>query len=197
MQNGWTRFPYSKISNSAVSRVFHVLHYDKHVWLSQATHVLSSLHITSNYEEYGCIGAVKFKLELEGSLPDGYLILCPFKDLLTPKGSFKLSEPQVYWSLDASGIQKLGAEEALNLGFPVVVLKIRLRVFRYEEVRYTALRQFHQAKGFNPDSQDVARHLEYPLYQIYPQTDTPFAHVQDKTQNARVPRFSELAEVFE
>ncbi|KAJ7821418.1 hypothetical protein B0H13DRAFT_1660301, partial [Mycena leptocephala] len=28
---------------------------------------------------------------------------------------------------------------------------------------YAALRQFHRAKGFDPDSQDVARHLGYPF----------------------------------
>ncbi|KAJ7755486.1 hypothetical protein B0H16DRAFT_715739 [Mycena metata] len=34
---------------------------------------------------------------------------------------------------------------------------------------YAGLRKFHRAKGFDPDSQDVARHLGYPLYQVSPQ----------------------------
>jgi hypothetical protein len=41
---------------------------------------------------------------------------------------------------------------------------------------YTGLRQFHQAKGFDPDSQDVARHLGQPLYQLLSETDGSFAH---------------------
>jgi hypothetical protein len=41
---------------------------------------------------------------------------------------------------------------------------------------YTGLRQFHRAKGFDPDSQDVARHLGKPIYQLAREMDIPFAH---------------------
>ncbi|KAJ7736613.1 hypothetical protein B0H14DRAFT_3612122 [Mycena olivaceomarginata] len=42
---------------------------------------------------------------------------------------------------------------------------------------YASLRQFHQAKGFNPDNQNVARHLRAPLFQLSSEVDPPFAHV--------------------
>jgi hypothetical protein len=41
---------------------------------------------------------------------------------------------------------------------------------------YAALRQFHRAKGFDPDSQDVAQHLGYPLFQLPSAVDPLFAH---------------------
>lgn len=42
---------------------------------------------------------------------------------------------------------------------------------------YAGLRQFHQAKGFDPESQEVARHLGYSYYQLPSQRDAlPFAH---------------------
>jgi hypothetical protein len=41
---------------------------------------------------------------------------------------------------------------------------------------YAGLRQFHQAKGFDPNSQDVARHLGHSLYQLAAEVDAPFAH---------------------
>jgi sRNA-binding protein len=41
---------------------------------------------------------------------------------------------------------------------------------------YAGLRKFHQLKGFDPESEDVARHLGYPIYQLSREIDTPFAH---------------------
>jgi hypothetical protein len=43
---------------------------------------------------------------------------------------------------------------------------------------YAGLRQFHRAKGFDPDSQDVACHLGYPIYQLHRAgpVDPLFAH---------------------
>ncbi|KAJ7205504.1 hypothetical protein GGX14DRAFT_397649 [Mycena pura] len=40
---------------------------------------------------------------------------------------------------------------------------------------YDGLREFHQAKGFDPDSQDVAQHPGYPLYEVTPGIDARFA----------------------
>ncbi|KAJ6602944.1 hypothetical protein B0H10DRAFT_1887139, partial [Mycena sp. CBHHK59/15] len=47
---------------------------------------------------------------------------------------------------------------------------------------YTGLRQFHQGKGFDPDSQEISRHLEYPLYQVSCELDVPFAHVEESDE---------------
>ncbi|KAJ7509614.1 hypothetical protein B0H11DRAFT_1846685 [Mycena galericulata] len=177
MQNGWTRFRCSEVSNSIVSRMFRILQHDTHVWLSQATHILDSLQITDNYEEFRCVRVLEFRLRLKEHLPDGYLFLCPLNDLQAPvDGFFQITDSQAYWSLDTSGIQELSVEEALSLGFPAPVLQVELFGVNLREYEYSALRQFHQAKGFDPDSPDVARHLGYPFYQIYPQTDAPFAH---------------------
>jgi hypothetical protein len=41
---------------------------------------------------------------------------------------------------------------------------------------YAGLRKFHQAKDFDPESQDVARHLGHPLYQLSGERNTLFAY---------------------
>ncbi|KAJ7230805.1 hypothetical protein C8J57DRAFT_1386955 [Mycena rebaudengoi] len=41
---------------------------------------------------------------------------------------------------------------------------------------YTGLHQFHRGKGFDPDSLDVARHLGYPLLELFHETDVSSAH---------------------
>ncbi|KAJ7509643.1 hypothetical protein B0H11DRAFT_1702336, partial [Mycena galericulata] len=109
--------------------------------------------------------------------PDGYLFLCPLDDLRSPvNGFFQITDSQAYWSLDASGIQKLSAEEAVSLGFPAPVLQGWFCSEKSGECQYGALRQFHQAKGFDLGSQDVAKHFGYPLFQICGQPAPSFAH---------------------
>jgi hypothetical protein len=52
-------------------------------------------------------------------------------------------------------------------------------VLRYWEASvYGGLRQFHQAKGFDLDSQDLARHLGVPLYQLSNEMVAPSTHCE-------------------
>ncbi|KAJ7928252.1 hypothetical protein B0H13DRAFT_1704522, partial [Mycena leptocephala] len=81
-----------------------------------------------------------------------------------------------YWSLDSSGAERLSPEEAAELGFPCIQLHTSIYADYWEAEVYAALRQFHRAKRFDPDSQDVARHLGYPLFQLTSAVDTLFAH---------------------
>jgi hypothetical protein len=67
-------------------------------------------------------------------------------------------------------------EDAISLGFPSISLSMQISAQSWDASVYTGLRQFHQAKGFDPDSQDVARHLGMPLYQLARELDIPFAH---------------------
>ncbi|KAJ6622209.1 hypothetical protein B0H10DRAFT_1732637, partial [Mycena sp. CBHHK59/15] len=99
--------------------------------------------------------------------PTGYLFLCPFEDLQTAdRTGFHYPDLPAYWSLDPSGNEKLSVGEANHLGFPPLVLTMDVFGTSWTEKTYSALCQFHQAKGFDPESQDVAQHLGYPLYQF-------------------------------
>ncbi|KAJ7928258.1 hypothetical protein B0H13DRAFT_2549772 [Mycena leptocephala] len=53
-----------------------------------------------------------------------------------------------------------------------------IATFSWDADVYAALRQFHRAKGFDPDSQDVAQDLGYPLFQLPSAMNPLFAHVQ-------------------
>ncbi|KAJ7679410.1 hypothetical protein DFH06DRAFT_975168, partial [Mycena polygramma] len=107
--------------------------------------------------------------------PLGYLFLCPTEHFRTGASSFRWPECPAYWSLDPSGMERLNTEEATRLGFPSIEFTTQLRFVYWEASVYAGLRQFHQAKGFDPDSQDVARHLGEPLYQLTGDVD-PFAY---------------------
>ncbi|KAJ7823122.1 hypothetical protein B0H13DRAFT_1533276, partial [Mycena leptocephala] len=70
-----------------------------------------------------------------------------------------------YWSLDPSGI-RLSDEAAEKLGFPVLEFEIYVWGETWDGSVYAGIRQFHKAKGFDPDSQEVALELVYPLLQV-------------------------------
>jgi hypothetical protein len=67
-------------------------------------------------------------------------------------------------------------EDATILGFPSIFLSTTIDGKSWDANVYTGLRQFHQAKGFDPDSQDVARLLGEPLCQLTSEIDPLFAH---------------------
>ncbi|KAJ7732546.1 hypothetical protein B0H16DRAFT_1253636, partial [Mycena metata] len=89
--------------------------------------------------------------------PPGYLFHCPPTEFQTAPTSFRWPECPAYWSLDPSGAERLSTEEATQLGFPSFQLTTRVHGWSWDAGVYAGLRQFHQGKGFDPESQDVAR----------------------------------------
>ncbi|KAJ6518460.1 hypothetical protein DFH09DRAFT_1331944 [Mycena vulgaris] len=65
----------------------------------------------------------------------------------------------------------------------------------WEQIVYSGLREFQQAKGYDPHSQDVARELGYPLYQVSSSSelDGSFAHVQDLSEEDESEKDEELS----
>ena len=127
--------------------------------------------------------SISFSRALEHP-PLGYLFVCPENDLQIGPSSFRLPDCPAYWSLDPSGAERLSPEEAAELGFPSIELETAIFADSWSADVYAALRQFHQAKGFDPDSQDVARHLGYPLYQVSSAMDPLFAHGKSSSNNS-------------
>ncbi|KAJ7063839.1 hypothetical protein C8F01DRAFT_984282, partial [Mycena amicta] len=71
-----------------------------------------------------------------------------------------------YWSLDPTGVERLSTEEASRLGFPSFDLTSKVSVVSWDDSVYGGIRKFQRAKGFNPYTQDVARALGHPLYNL-------------------------------
>ncbi|KAJ6476491.1 hypothetical protein C8R47DRAFT_1075709 [Mycena vitilis] len=125
-------------------------------WLSQANWIFKSL--------------LKMWLPdhvLDIDVPAGYLFLCPPKDFESGDGRYRRARPSdAYWSLDECGNDRLSLKEAQELGFPYVTLCTYIACTSWDKNVYDGLRQVHLAKGFAPESQEVARHLGMPLYQV-------------------------------
>ncbi|KAJ7238652.1 hypothetical protein C8J57DRAFT_1193645 [Mycena rebaudengoi] len=143
-------------------------------WLALANHIFHCAKIQSNYRDYGLINSVQYTLRLadKNDIPHGYLFLCPLQDLQGNSPSeFQYPACPAYWSLDPSGAQRLGSEEAERLGFPSFTLDMTVDSRSWDDLVYAGIREFHQAKGFDPYSQDVAREYGYPLYEVRGKTD--------------------------
>ncbi|KAJ7018580.1 hypothetical protein C8F04DRAFT_1151066 [Mycena alexandri] len=146
MRNGWTRVHSSELDPSNPVIVHHVYP--------------NAPRTSRDYLFGGNSGPLM-------DLPAGYLFLCPLTHLQsgTPMG-FRFPECVAYWSPDPWGLQRLSVESAQSLGFPSRVLSVHLSGHRWDNAVYAGLRQFHLGRGFDPESQEVARYLGIPLYQL-------------------------------
>ncbi|KAJ7057439.1 hypothetical protein C8F01DRAFT_991836, partial [Mycena amicta] len=158
-------------------------------WLSQARHVFSALNIRNDFHSYGmsvvsrCTLAnsnpiesppvivastrVDVKFSVPQNVPAGYLFLCPPRRALESKASEK---DIAYWSLDPLGHSRLSREDARARGFPDPVISRHGHKYRWDALVYEEIRAVHIAKGFDPDGQEVARHLGYPLFELVSDT---------------------------
>ncbi|KAJ7177200.1 hypothetical protein C8R46DRAFT_49346 [Mycena filopes] len=190
MPNGWTRFFVSSDRNKTGVHLpfsFSTLTPYEAVWLTQANCIFKTGQITSFLDEYALLDSVTFYIDFEHTThdpPDGYLFLCPETHFLTGPVSFRWPDYPAYWSQDPSGLEPLSADDADTLGFPTLSPRTRVTGRCWDASVYAGLRQFHAAKGFNPDSQDVARHLGYPLYEPVCKVDPTSAHIDSLPEDS-------------
>ncbi|KAF7348931.1 hypothetical protein MVEN_01413500 [Mycena venus] len=167
IKDGWTRFKASDVFDSCIRLYIWSRPHD--FWLSQANHVFSRLHITSNFDDYVALCDIIYELRISTTtedLPPGFLFVCPEEDVQTGPSFFCWPTCPAYWSLDPSGTERLSPDEAMRLRFPFIGLKAEAHGWCWNGDVYVGLRRFHYAKGFDPESQDVARHFGAPLFQL-------------------------------
>ncbi|KAJ6556375.1 hypothetical protein B0H19DRAFT_141744 [Mycena capillaripes] len=158
MKNNWTRFLYSHVITTGTA--LREIHWPDAAscWLPQANYILKGLGITSEYEQYRIVYGIDYHISFSNtsriSPVHGYLFLSPLGQNFA-----------AYWSFDPAGIKRLSHRKSASLGFPSLVLKVKIWSRSWDESVYAGLRQFHGGKGFNPFSQDVARQMGVPLYE--------------------------------
>jgi len=150
-------------------------------WPVQASHIFGRLGITSDFEDYVVVNTLYFEFVISATTTalKGFLFLCPAKDFQTGPASFAWPECPAYWSLDPLGVERLSTKDVTDLGFPSIRLSMRIEGISWDTSIYAGIRQFHEDKGFDPDTQDVARYLGHPLYQLSAELNVPFAHMDD------------------
>ncbi|KAJ6450960.1 hypothetical protein C8R47DRAFT_1170708 [Mycena vitilis] len=187
VENGWRRFSIHDVVDRTLGLAWfaddapHWLDHTQH-WLSQADHIFNRCQITSNFNKYVLTIYVSFKIDVSKvrtTIPTAFLFVCPPEAFRTGPSSFCWPDCPAYWSMNHSGVERLSTEEAIELGFPTLEFSTEVTGRYWDDSVYAGLRKFHQAKGFDPYSQDVARHLGYPLIQPSAKMNAPFAHIDD------------------
>ncbi|KAJ7624673.1 hypothetical protein FB45DRAFT_85908 [Roridomyces roridus] len=182
LDNGWIRVD----SGGVLDRYCHatvILWSNSHkAWMAQAAHILSALDIHSNLHQYAFLDTFQCIMDLVGSienLPPGYLFLCP-KEMFTVngRGHHTIPDCPAYWSLDLSGVARLTAEEASELGFPGLRMEVKVHGIFLGEKDCTGIRQFHAAKGYDPDGVDMAREMGYPIFELICTKEELHAHLR-------------------
>jgi hypothetical protein len=123
---------------------------------------------------------IDYHLQLLGPTDNlffGYLFLCPLADLKTEDMTgLQIPVQPAYWSLDPSGVNRLSREVAEDLGFPAIQAQMSALVQSWDAHVYDGIRQFHEAKGFDPYSHEVAIELGWPLLQVSCDREVLLAH---------------------
>ncbi|KAJ7436878.1 hypothetical protein B0H11DRAFT_635978 [Mycena galericulata] len=183
MRNGWIRINSANVVGEYQRRIYGELS-DGQSWVGPANHIFNCLDITSNHADYYYISYFLRLSDLADNLPAGYLMLCPLDELQSElPGAFRIPDCPAYWSLDPSGVERLSAEEARNQGFPDIDVGLEVFALSWDTTVYAGTRQFHEAKGFDPYSQDVAIALGHPLFQLSCEKDVLFAHMQESDKD--------------
>ncbi|KAJ7349851.1 hypothetical protein DFH08DRAFT_958799 [Mycena albidolilacea] len=161
MRDGYTRFTCDSELVGTVIKTFGKGHHTptEH-WLGQANHIFNRLGISSQFEDYVvAVEYVAYEIHLSETSadpPKGFLFLPPPEDF--QHGKISVDCPG-YWSFNSAGVERLDSADAVKLGFPSQTLSMNFKGSCWVPGVYAGLRKFHQLKGFDPESEDVARHL--------------------------------------
>ncbi|KAJ6532557.1 hypothetical protein B0H19DRAFT_1187853 [Mycena capillaripes] len=180
LENGWIRVNSANVVDEYRHYVF-INYLSSLAWLAQANHIFDSLGKRFDLDHYVFVDGMQCWLSLLGpidNLPPGYLFLCPLTEIQTElPGHFQIPACAAYWSRDPSGAERLSAEEARNAGFPDIEFLMWADGSSWDDGVYIGIGQFHEAKGFEPYSQEIAREVGYPLFEVSCERDALFATV--------------------
>ncbi|KAF7353245.1 MFS general substrate transporter [Mycena sanguinolenta] len=173
LPNSWIRYDFPRMFalNLELNLWFPPYESQK-AWLAQANHIFAELQELDYVEDYVCIYHTEFMLRItdECDIPEGYLFVCPPQDFHTgtePHANlYQWPACPAYWSLDPSGADRLSMEDARILGFPAIHIETRIWGYSWDHSVYEGLRRFHEGKEFDPYSREVARQLEYSLFEV-------------------------------
>ncbi|KAJ7057444.1 hypothetical protein C8F01DRAFT_1372121 [Mycena amicta] len=162
LRNGWKRYSIGPEKAGQRVRLYNPKSQKMDtIWMSQASHIFNSLNIRDKFDSYFlAYGWPKVKFTVPEGAPNGYLFYSPIGLQLPKKPS------QIFWSFDPLGREQLSWKEARARGFPKLILSNFVEAFQWDASVYEEIRAMHIAKGFDPDTQDVARHLGYPLFEL-------------------------------
>ncbi|KAJ7110588.1 hypothetical protein C8R44DRAFT_261561 [Mycena epipterygia] len=112
-----------------------------------------------------CLISFDFEFEslllTDGMAQQAHLFACPIEIVSSgPRIRIEFPESgQFYWALDEGGSTRLSQKECDDIGIPRMKFKHTAAASFWEIYHYNAIREFHEAKGFDPYTEEVTRTL--------------------------------------
>jgi hypothetical protein len=132
-----------------------------------------NVYATGVVEMLSCVLVMDAKFQhvirSEGTLAQAHIFLCPISvrheglriGLEFPESDY------FYWSLDSAGNSRIMTlAECDSIGLPRLEFMFLPTAKFWHEYHYNAVREFSEARGFNPHSSEVAWLLGLPLVEI-------------------------------
>ncbi|KAF7366988.1 hypothetical protein MSAN_00957600 [Mycena sanguinolenta] len=175
LANSWIRYDFRRTRTLALVLQFSFRSYEiPKTWLAQANRIFAELEEEAHLADYVCVDRVQFILRCSPNKrhidAEGYLFVCPPRDFHSDNKAranlYQWPHCPAYWSLDASGADRLTTEDARIFGFPAIHTETMIVGRSWDRNVYRGLRRFHQGKGFNPDGAEVLRQLGYTRYEV-------------------------------
>ncbi|KAF7353276.1 hypothetical protein MSAN_01515500 [Mycena sanguinolenta] len=171
LPNSWIRFD-SRRTPGLRRKLWTKTYELQKAWLAQANRIFAELEDKRRVENYVCVDYVHFSLRIAdmGCIPEGYLFVCPaqhFRASIAPHAHlYQWPACPAYWSLDPSGAARLSTEDAGILGFPAIHTETVIGGDSWDGSVYQGLLRFHESKGFDPNSWEVAQQFGHPLFEV-------------------------------
>ncbi|KAK7001917.1 hypothetical protein R3P38DRAFT_3283747 [Favolaschia claudopus] len=155
----WMRCPWRNFNRYLEFR-------ERFAWSAQANYIFGRPGMESSSCSYIDLILARYCLtsEIPPSLEIVLFLPPPWSFFSTDLTRCCFPKDEPYWSFDQSGKECLSSKEASDLGLPQIELEIDVFHHFVNEALLKDIRTFHTRKGFNPGSQEVAKHLGVQLY---------------------------------
>ncbi|KAJ7238621.1 hypothetical protein C8J57DRAFT_1246324 [Mycena rebaudengoi] len=141
LESGWTRYFTRNIAGQAYNT--------SESWLCRATQIIDNCtKLPSNYENYGLIDCVEYWI---------YWAVLLQSSIIQPA---RYTGPSIHPVISAWTQRR--QKKLVSYHFK---LHMSVMAHSWDELVYAGIREFHQAKAFDPYSQGLARELGYPLFE--------------------------------
>jgi len=172
LDHEWTRIEFTRTSTTCNVDWFIYLRSIESMssWVTQAHHIFAKLRSTSRQEDFAVIDELKCNVtvtlaSLSEKLP--YLFLrAPTAQVHGTRVIICLPESDwMRWSFNQSGVPSCtDIEDGLPL--PKIQYNLVAEGISFKSFFYDEMRRLYATNGFNPESEEIAKKLKLPLYQL-------------------------------
>ncbi|KAF7353126.1 hypothetical protein MSAN_01500000 [Mycena sanguinolenta] len=155
LPNSWMRYEFPRTCTHLLELEF-ASYEVRNVWMAQANHIFAELEDKTHEQS----ALIESGSSFECFIAQTITLLRAIYLFVLPRISTSVPNPmQIY--INGQPVQLIGPSILL-----VLITSTRMAGTYWDHSVYEGLQRFHEGKGFDPYSREVARQLGYPLYEV-------------------------------